>query len=274
MYGRNSLETQRTIYLQYIRPALEYASPSWSPWISETNMNTLQRVQNDALRAVVGSTATCPVDFLHLETNVEPVRARLAKNDQLLRERYRRLAVKDPRRRLMEKEAQIRLKTRHGWREKSRKDQEQNQYKIQQLEPPLAPWRTTGLLFDEVKLSKKKDQYTTEELKRLTEARIQEINSEVVIYTDGSTGGNQELGGAGVFIIDTRTGTETRERHAAGSICSSYAAEGVAFLKALEWLEEKNPTGSATICTDSMFLHSALSNDDRKDTEDGYARSR
>ena len=28
----NSLEAQRTLYLTYIRMALEYASSSWSPW--------------------------------------------------------------------------------------------------------------------------------------------------------------------------------------------------------------------------------------------------
>ena len=30
----NSLETQRTIYLQYVKLAPEYITPSWSPWIS------------------------------------------------------------------------------------------------------------------------------------------------------------------------------------------------------------------------------------------------
>ena len=70
----------KTIYVQYIRPALEYASPSWTPCIPETNMKNLQRVQNDALRSVAGLTATYPVDLLHLETNLEPLKDRLKKN--------------------------------------------------------------------------------------------------------------------------------------------------------------------------------------------------
>ena len=72
---------------------MEYASPSWSPWISDTNMKLAQRVQNDALRSVVGSAALCPVDFLHLEANIEPIRDRFLKNDLVLAERYKRLPV-------------------------------------------------------------------------------------------------------------------------------------------------------------------------------------
>ena len=63
----NSLETQRMIYLVFCRTALEYNAPAWHPWISETKEKSLQRIQNDALRAVVGLTATCPIDYLHLE---------------------------------------------------------------------------------------------------------------------------------------------------------------------------------------------------------------
>jgi len=34
----NSLETQRTIYIQYVRSGMEYGGPSWSPWISTSNI--------------------------------------------------------------------------------------------------------------------------------------------------------------------------------------------------------------------------------------------
>ena len=41
-----SLDTQKTLYLTYIRPALEYASTSWWPMISITKKDELQKVQN------------------------------------------------------------------------------------------------------------------------------------------------------------------------------------------------------------------------------------
>ena len=37
----NSLETQRTTYLQYVRMPMEYASPSWRSWASATNIERL-----------------------------------------------------------------------------------------------------------------------------------------------------------------------------------------------------------------------------------------
>ena len=262
----NSLETQRTIYLQYVRPALEYISPSWSPWISESRENSLQRVQNDALRAIAGLTATCPVDFLHLETNIEPLKLRFKKNCVLLRERYRRLKSSDPRRRMLEKQTTLRLKTRMGWRHSVQSEQAL-EYKTEELKPPLAPWKETGLHFKEIQLEKKKSEYSTEELRRLTEESVKDINTDVIIYTDGSTDGNQNRGGAGVYIQNRTTQEEVKLSFAAGAICSSYGAEGVALLRALEWLEE-NQVRTATICTDSMSVHKALANDDWKNAQD------
>jgi ribonuclease HI len=263
----NSLEMQRTIYLQYTRPALEYDSPSWSPWISDAARKSLQRVQNDALRAVVGLTARTPIDFVHLEASVEPLKDRFEKNNLLLREKYKRLGTNDARRRLLEKKASVRLKTRKGLRHAINESPDTLQYKVEELKPPLPPWRSTGFLFDAVELAKKKDQYTTEELRMLTEEKVGKLDSEVIIYTDGSTDGNQNRGGAGVYIMDRRTGNEISRSFAAGEICSSYAAENVALLRALEWLEENSPE-TATICTDSMSIHEALANDNWKDAQD------
>ena len=44
----NSLETQRTLYIQYVRAVMEYASSSWTPWISKTNLLAIPRLQNRA----------------------------------------------------------------------------------------------------------------------------------------------------------------------------------------------------------------------------------
>ena len=97
-------------------------------------------MQNDALRSVVGSAATCPVDFLHLEANIEPIGVRLDKKDLILRERYRRLPKTDPRNVLLEKQGQIRLKTRTGWREMNRRRSlMEKEYKSEEIKPPLNP---------------------------------------------------------------------------------------------------------------------------------------
>ena len=263
----NTRETQRTIYVQYNRPALEYASPSWHAWTSKTHLETIQRVQNDALRAVVGAAATCPIDFLHLEANIEPIKNRLEKNDLLLREKYKRLPETDPRRELMESKKQVRLKTRLGWREMTSRKQPEKEYKVEEIKPPLEPWRRTTLDFDAVPLTKTKELYSKQELKELTQNKINNIRADVRIWTDGSTNSNQEKGGAGIFIEDTRSGESEEHSYPAGEICSSFGAEGVAMLRALEWLEMK-PAETAIICTDSLSVHAALKKDDWKDAQD------
>ena len=57
----SSPEDQRRIYLQYVRTVLDYASEGWSSWLAPTNLEKLERIQNEALR-----TASRPVSYTHL----------------------------------------------------------------------------------------------------------------------------------------------------------------------------------------------------------------
>jgi hypothetical protein len=50
-------ETLITTFKAITRPILEYGSTTWSPIISNTNLNKLQTVQNTALRIATGCTA-------------------------------------------------------------------------------------------------------------------------------------------------------------------------------------------------------------------------
>ena len=59
-----SMESQKTLYVTYIRSALEYASPSWYPWISETARGKLEVVQNDSMRIMTRMAKKTPIDFL------------------------------------------------------------------------------------------------------------------------------------------------------------------------------------------------------------------
>ena len=82
------LESQRATYMTYIRSCLEYGSPSWWSWIPKTSQERLERVQNAALRATAGLSKGCPVDFLRLETGVEPLHLRMKKNDAIILDKY------------------------------------------------------------------------------------------------------------------------------------------------------------------------------------------
>ena len=108
-------ETQRKIYVTYIRSCLEYASPSWWSCLPQTTKERLERVQNAAMRSIAGLYKTCPVDFLRLECNLEPLALRMEKIDHIQQEKYNRLPEHDNRRKLLNPKAPNRLATREGW---------------------------------------------------------------------------------------------------------------------------------------------------------------
>ena len=132
---------------------LEYASSSWSSWIS--NSNSLQKVQNAALRSIANLYQSCLEDFLHLETGV---RCRYQKNDDVTWDRYARLPQYVHRRVLQLKEAPTQLKTRIGcWNTTSER---MNEIDIVRdtTTPHLPPWkRLENLTFDKVPLTKPKN---------------------------------------------------------------------------------------------------------------------
>ena len=86
-----TMESQKSVYMGYMRSCLEYASSSWWPWISKTAKERLERVQNAGLRAIAGLAKGCPVDFLRLETGVEPLYLRMEKNDDIILDKYQSL---------------------------------------------------------------------------------------------------------------------------------------------------------------------------------------
>ena len=245
---------------------LEYASSSWSSWIADTNLQKLQVIQNAALRSVAGLFKTCPEDFLHLETGVKPLKYRYEDNDDITWDRYARLPAHDQRRQLQLREAPIRLKTRLGWRKKTSDRMSKINVHREISTPNLPPWKKLNLTTDKVPLEKPKGDYSEEELLQISTEKIESINRELTIFTDGSTDEKQENGGAGVYVED-RSGTPIYEASfAAGKLCSSYTGEcRVAFLRALEWLQQH--LHEALICTDSLSLHSALEENNYKDRD-------
>ena len=101
-------------------------------------------------------------------------------------------------------------------------------YKRAPKEKIAPPWKQANINLEAVELEKKKSEYTKDKLNRRAIERITELRKDVEIYTDGSTSGRQEKGGAGVFLRDSDGGTISEDSIAAGAICSSYTAKAVA----------------------------------------------
>ena len=171
---------------------MEYASSSWNGWISETHHKKLQVIQNEALTSMAGLAKTCPIDFLRLETGVEPIAEKLDKNDNITWDRYKRLPLTDARRQLVEKDIPARLKTRKGFRARTKEMFQFHSIKRDISTPPLEPWlEFSNLKFESVQLEKRKDEYEKEELNRLANEKISSLGIDIRIYTDGSTNGQQ-----------------------------------------------------------------------------------
>jgi ribonuclease HI len=258
----NSNEVQRTLYLQYVRSCLEYASPAWASLIEKTKLEQLERVQNEALRCIAGLYKTCPVDFLRLETNIEPLRDRFLKNDEILFDKYLRLPRTDSRRRLVDTIAPTRLLSRHGWRKVTTERVDHNLPRDEYTQPS-APWRNLSRLTVEyVNLDRKKSEYQPEELKALTLEKIATYDADYYIYTDGSTNGRQEQGGAGMFIEDWTGETVAEKSFPAGKYCSSYTGECVGMLEAVKWTKAAEANQAeplkVLVCSDSKSMADAL----------------
>ena len=263
-----SMETQKTLYVTYVRSALEYASPSWFPWICDTAKIKLESIQNESLRIMTRMARDTPADFLRLQAGIEPIVVRLEKNSRIMREKYMRLEEGDNRRKLVEKKVKRRLKTRFGlrdWTQEMQNDGLNRETERTNIDP-MTPLNIEVL---EVPLEKNKDEYTGSELRQRTELKIAEIDADVEVYTDGTTAGDQKNGGAGIFAQNRAGETLLEVSKPAGSVCSSYDGESVACLEAVRWIEANENNGlKYAIFTDSLSLVNALRSNNWKDSHE------
>ena len=72
-----SKETLITTYKTLILPIIEYANTIWSPIISSTSLNKLQKIQNAALRIITGCTLDTNTQHLHSQTKILPLQNHL-----------------------------------------------------------------------------------------------------------------------------------------------------------------------------------------------------
>jgi len=69
------------LYLQYVRPHLEFASPAWSPWKRE-DINCLEKVQEKAVKQVTGLTGRTYLERL-AELGLTTLEERRAETDMV-----------------------------------------------------------------------------------------------------------------------------------------------------------------------------------------------
>ena len=67
-------ETLKSTYKAIGQSTLNYCAPIWTPNLSKSNWEELQRGQNEALRTILGNVKMTPIDHLHSESKIMPVK--------------------------------------------------------------------------------------------------------------------------------------------------------------------------------------------------------
>ena len=93
--------TLRALYLGYVRSSLEYSN-SLLTMCSTTTRNTLDKVQNNALRFINGGMRSTPTAACEILANVEPLGIRRDKAALELHERTKRMCPTHPNRKLID----------------------------------------------------------------------------------------------------------------------------------------------------------------------------
>ena len=63
--------TLKMAFHAWIPSKLDYAVPAWQPWLSDTNLSCLDRLQNRSLRLITGQLVSTPLEALRLEADVQ-----------------------------------------------------------------------------------------------------------------------------------------------------------------------------------------------------------
>ena len=113
-WGCNKFELFR-IYQAIVKSRLDYAAPAWQPWLSDTQFNKLEVVQNKALRLITGQTKSTRVDALRHEAGTESYKTHASRNTLLSYEKAARLPSHHPRNHLLHSGVAKRNK-RSSWR--------------------------------------------------------------------------------------------------------------------------------------------------------------
>lgn len=103
-------EDLRRVFIAHIRNVLTFASSSWQPWLSTSNINRLEVVQNRCLRLITTQARSTPLEALRAEAGVPSLRSTIEANCLISHEKALRLCGDHPRRVAALSTARTRLK--------------------------------------------------------------------------------------------------------------------------------------------------------------------
>ena len=261
-------EHLKKLYYAYVRSKLDYAGPGWQPWLSESNIAILERVQNKALRAITGQLRSSPVEALRLEAQVPSYETHMNQATLKSMEQAKRLPEDHPRRKALASAIAPRNDRNSWFRTASSLTDKFIPAEADTIDSrlpivlyPHCPWSSLDNLSVNPELlgvSGKHDDHAA--IRAAAERAISEWNSDLTIFTDGSAAEGYRNGGSAavVHIHDDPPRSET--------ICvkgavytSSFEEECQALESAAQWITDNCDASSRPlIITDSQSLCKAL----------------
>jgi ribonuclease HI len=253
------------VYVTNVRSVMDYAAAGWQPWIASTHMQTLEIVQNKALRIVTGLVDKSRLSARRHETESLQYSTLSKRNILRSAEKAHRQPADHPRKKALGGST-VSKNQRTSWRSVTKKLS--TEYKLdsaserKQLEFfAREPWLSPSNLTVNLTIPGYPDCKTDEEKLAVTLAHIRSISPRLVIYTDGSAKAGTTKGGAGVVITegDPETPHTLDKVTVKGARrTASYIEEVAAMEMACKWLEENCQEESVLICTDSLSMCQAL----------------
>ena len=104
-----------TVYIATQRSVDEYAAAAWTPWLSSSNIEKLERTQLQAARAITHHVRSTPTEAVLYEADIPRLEHRLKTLSVLQANKWNSLDVEDPRRVVLNDSVRLRLR-RPDWR--------------------------------------------------------------------------------------------------------------------------------------------------------------
>ena len=255
------------VYIGNIQSKMDYAAPGWQPWLSNTTLESLDVIQNKALRIATGNIQKSRLSVCRRETNTPSYKTISKRSIIRSKEKAERLPEDHPRKLALTNKTKPK-NARQSWRRKADELSAQYLHHTETEKQPIpffarAPWDAPDNLTVVAAvpgIAKKSDDHAA--MVEATLKQVRNVSSGMVVYTDGSATAGTTNGGAGVVITQgdptEYAEIETIKKKGANKT-SSYEEEVAAMSTACEWIQQEcTAEDKVVICTDSLSLCQAL----------------
>ena len=105
----------RTVYIATQRSVAEYAAAAWTPWLSSSKIENLERTQLQAARAIIHHVRSTPTEAVLYEADLPRLEHRFKTQSVLQSNKWNSLDDEDPRRVVLNDSLRLRFR-RPDWR--------------------------------------------------------------------------------------------------------------------------------------------------------------